>query len=206
MRIGFFGGSFDPPHVGHLSVALAAAREFSLDLALLAPTGRQPLKPGGAVASFEDRLAMVSLLCDSAMHVPGVRLEASALDAPLDDGSPNYTVDAIAALLRANRPDDRVFIIVGLDAFLGVRRWKSSDVLFQLGEWIVVSRPGFTSGDLVSLHLGADQLSRVHLLEYVHEDASATNVRALLAAGSDCVGLLPTSIVEYIRKHHLYET
>ena len=204
MRIGFFGGSFDPPHLGHLSVARAAAKAFALDRVLLAPTGRQPLKPSGAIASFEDRLAMVSLLCSSAVDVPEMHLEASALDSPRDDGSPNYTVAALSALKRTAAPSDRIFIIVGVDAFLSVRRWKASGALFALGEWIVVSRPGFSSKELASLDLDPEQLTRVHLLEHLREEASATNIRALIASGSDCSGLLPTSILQYIRGHHLY--
>ncbi|MGA8939135.1 MAG: nicotinate (nicotinamide) nucleotide adenylyltransferase [Acidobacteriaceae bacterium] len=205
MRIGFFGGSFDPPHLGHLSVSRAAANAFALDRVLLAPTGMQPLKPGGATASFEDRLAMVSLLCSSTPGMPEARLEASALDAPREDGSPNYTVDALSTLKRTVASSDRIFIIVGVDAFLGVRRWKSSRALFDLGEWIVVSRPGFSSKELASLlNLGPKQLARVHLLEHLREEASATNIRALIAAGSDCLGLLPASILQYIRGHHLY--
>src|ERR1700734_1006739 len=100
MRVGFFGGSFDPPHLGHLAVARAAAQAFALDTVLLAPTAHQPLKPHGADAPFEDRLAMVRLLCAGQ---PG--LEASELEAPTEAISPNYTIDTLRALraeLHAN--------------------------------------------------------------------------------------------------------
>lgn len=205
MRIGFFGGSFDPPHRGHLAVARAAAKDFSLDKVLLAPTGRQPFKADGAKAPFEDRLAMVALLCDDLSESAQVRLESSALDAPRADGSPNYTIDALDALkARSNRY--QLFLIVGIDAFLGVRQWKSSDRLFELGEWIVVSRPGFALEDVRSLQLSPDEVSRVHFLERIHEEASATNLRELLAAGSDCAGMIPPSVLAYIYRHHLYGT
>ena len=109
--------------------------------------------------------------------------------------------------LRGNcSPDDNLFFIVGADAFLDLRRWKAPDRLLELAEWIVVSRPGISLEGIQSLGLTSAQLSRVHLLEEVHEPASATDIRELLSAGSDCSGLLPGSILNYIRAHHLYGT
>ncbi len=93
MRIGYFGGSFDPPHRGHLAVARLARDRFGLDRVLLAPTARQPLKPGGPEAPWPDRLRMTELLC---LGEPG--LEASAIDGPRPDGAPNYTVDTLRRL------------------------------------------------------------------------------------------------------------
>jgi nicotinate-nucleotide adenylyltransferase len=206
MRIGFFGGSFDPPHLGHLAVARAAAETFALDRILIAPTAHQPLKPDGAAASFEERLAMVSLLCDLQPPDASPCFLPSSLDAPLPDGSPNYTVNTLSTLRKMSSVDDSIFVLIGADAFLGLRRWKSSDKLFDLAEWIVVSRPGVSLQELERLHFTAEQLRRVHLLEHIHEPASATHVRSLLSAGSDCAGLLPASVLDYIRAHHLYGT
>jgi nicotinate-nucleotide adenylyltransferase len=206
MRIGFFGGSFDPPHLGHLAVGRAAAESFSLDCVLFAPTAHQPLKSGGAIASFEDRFAMVSLLTELQPTAVTPRFESSRLDAPLPDGSPNYTVNTLSSLRKAISPFDNIFVIVGADAFLDLRRWHSPETLLDLAEWIVVSRPNFSLRQLDALCLTAVQLQRVHLLEHVHEPASATSIRALLATGSDCIGLLPPSILTYICDHHLYGT
>ena len=206
MRIGFFGGSFDPPHLGHLAVARASAQALSLDRILFAPTGRQPLKPDGAVASFEERLAMVSLLCDLQPINTRPQFETSSLDAPLPDGSPNYTVNTLSTLRSLSSPNDSIFVIVGADAFLDLRRWRSPDTLLDLAEWIVISRPGISLQQLQCLNLTPEQFHRVHLLEHLHEPASATNVRELLSAGSDCSGLLPGSILNYIRAHRLYGT
>ncbi len=206
MRIGFFGGSFDPPHWGHLAVGRAAADAFSLDRILFAPTAHQPLKPNGPYASFADRLAMVALLCALQQETVLPHFEPSSLDAPLPDGSPNYTIDTLLTLRNRCATSDIVFIIVGADAFLDLQRWKSPDTLLDLAEWIVVSRPGVSLQQMRHPHLTPWQLSRVHLLEHVHESASATEVRALLSAGSDCSDLLPGSILSYIRTHHLYGT
>ncbi len=206
MRIGFFGGSFDPPHLGHLAVGSAAAAAFSLDRILFSPTAYQPLKPGGANASFEDRLAMVALLCDLQPTNAPSHFEASSLDAPLPGDAPNYTVNTLSDLRNTISSDDSIFVIVGADAFLDLRRWRSPDALLDLAEWIVVSRPGFSLQQLDALNLTPAQLQRVHLLNGIYELASATNIRTLLSAGSDCLGLLPHSILDYIRSHHLYAT
>ena len=120
MRIGFFGGSFDPPHLGHLAVGRAAGAAFALDEILVAPTGRQPLKPGGPAAPFADRLEMVSLLCDLQPVDLAPRFVPSTIDAPRADGSPNYTIDALSALRSRCKDDDAIFVLVGADAFLGL--------------------------------------------------------------------------------------
>lgn len=206
MRIGFFGGSFDPPHLGHLAVGLAAARAFVLDKILIAPTGLQPLKPDGASASFQDRLAMVSLLCELQPAGSGAQFEPSEIDAPRKDGLPNYTVDTLATLRTRLDTSDSIFVLLGADAFLGLPAWKSHETLLSIADWIVVSRPGVSLQELEQLQLSSRQLKRVHLLEQVDEPASATDIRVLLRAGSDCADLLPGSILQYIRTHHLYGT
>jgi len=202
MRLGYFGGSFDPPHLGHLAMAAAAARAFSLDRVLFAPTGRQPLKPVGPSAAFPDRLAMTELLC---LAQQGADFEATAMDAPLSSGEPNYTVDALARLHR-EAPMDDIFVLVGADAFLELRRWREPDHLLELAEWIVVSRPGFALKQIDALDLTAAQRIRVHALEGVAEPANATHIREELRTGNDCTGLLPPAVLSYIRAHHLYET
>ena len=202
MRLGYFGGSFDPPHLGHLAMAGAATRAFSLDRVLFAPTGRQPLKPAGSVATFPDRLAMTELLCRAQQ---GADFEATAIDAPLANGEPNYTVDALA-LLHRQAPADEIFALVGADAFLDLRLWRDPDRLLELAEWIVVSRPGFALEQIDALNLTAAQRLRIHALDGVAEPANATRIREELRAGNDCDGLLPPAVLSYIRAHHLYGT
>jgi len=199
MRLGFFGGSFDPPHRGHLAVARAAAEGFRLDRVLLAPTARQPLKPDGPVASFEDRLEMVRLLGEG---VPG--FEASAVDEPEAGGQPNYTVDTLRRLRSGLSGADTIFVIVGVDAFLDLRRWRAPEELLAAAEWIVVTRPGFAPERLTELGLTPTQRGRVHLLEGVAEEVSATQIREALREGLDCSPLLPPAVLGYIRQHHLY--
>ncbi len=200
-HIGFFGGSFDPPHRGHLAAARAAAERFGLERVLLAPTARQPLKPDGPVASFDDRLEMVRLLCEE-----NATLEASAVDSPTPDGLPNYTIDTLQRLQATLAADDVIFVIVGVDAFLGLRRWRKPEQLLEAAEWIVVTRPGFSPDRLAELELNDEQRARVHLLDGVAEEVSATQIREALREGRDCEGLLPAAVLAYIRQQHLYGT
>jgi nicotinate-nucleotide adenylyltransferase len=199
MRIGFFGGSFDPPHRGHLTVARTVAATFRLDRLLLAPTAQQPLKPGGAAASFQDRLAMVEILCRGE-----ARFEPSALDAPRTHNEPNYTIDTLRHLRAEFAQYPEVYSIVGADSFLDLRRWRSPDLLLDIVNWIVVSRPGFALSALNKLGLSPEQRAHVYLLEGVTEPVSATEVRACLREGRDCSELVPYDVLSYIREHHLY--
>ena len=198
MRVALFGGSFDPPHHGHIAIATAAADVFDLDSVVFAPVGRQPLKPEGVPASFADRLAMVELACRA-----DPRFAVSDLDAPRSDSSPNYTVQTLATLQEA-MPDARLFNLVGADSFLDLRRWHEPERLLDVAEWIVVSRPGFPLADLSALGLTPRRRGRVHLLQTVHEDVAATDLRERLETGDQCVDVLDPAVSAYIQAHHLY--
>lgn len=212
MRIGYFGGSFDPPHRAHLLAAILAQGSFGLDHVLLAPTGRQPLKTAGAAAPFADRLRMVQLLCEG--H-PG--LLASAIDGPHPDGEPNYTVDTLRALrasLHTSLPGPslsqagadtppELFAIVGADAFLGLPHWRDPAELLRLAQWVVISRPGFAL-DAEALHLTPTQRSAVHLLPGLRENLSATGLRRRLHDNEDCRTLIPPKVLAYLQAHNLY--
>jgi nicotinate-nucleotide adenylyltransferase len=195
IRVALFGGSFDPIHRGHVAIATAAADRFGLGRVLFAPVGRQPLKDDGATASFEDRVGMVKLACAGDR-----RFEVSEVDAPRGDGSPNYTVDTLI-WLKEEMPETEQFVIVGADSFLDLRRWREPEQLLKLAEWIVVSRPGFRLQELTGV---ADANGRVHLLDGVHEDVSATELRVRLERGEDCADVLPAGVMDYIREHGLY--
>jgi len=198
MRVALFGGTFDPPHRGHLGIAAAAADVFALDRVLFAPTGQQPLKVGRDASPFADRLAMVGLACKA-----DPRFAASTVDAPRADGSPNYTVDALAQLAGL-LPHVTLYNLVGADSFLSLRQWHEPEKLLALAEWIVVSRPRYPLDNLASLELTEAERSRVHLLETVHEGVSATMLRERLAAGDDCDDFLPEAVASYVRSHGLY--
>jgi nicotinate-nucleotide adenylyltransferase len=220
MHIGLFGGTFDPPHRGHLAVANAVRERFALDRVLLAPAAVQPLKPDGVHASFADRLRMVELLCEDQ---PG--LEASAIDGPQPDGSPNYTIETLKRLRATLPAGAEISVIVGADAFLGLRQWKSPEDLLREARWIIVSRPGFDLRSLEARSLEARNLEamidatmiaamglppaqrpRVQILSDFANPVSATEVRERLHDREEAAGLVPPRVLEYIRARHLYGT
>ncbi len=141
---------------------------------------------------------MVGLLCGL-----DARFAVSDLDAPRADGKPNYTVDTLEEM-RELLPGARVFAIAGADSFLELPRWRAAERLLQLAEWIVVSRPGFSLGDLSGLGLPPGAMERVHLLGDVEERVSATELRGRLARGADCSDAVPGAVLEYVREHTLY--
>jgi nicotinate-nucleotide adenylyltransferase len=198
MRVALFGGTFDPPHRGHLGIATAASDAFALDRVLFAPTGQQPLKAGLGSSPFADRLTMVGLACKA-----DPRFASSTIDAPRADDTPNYTVDTLAQLADL-MPNATIYNLVGADSFLSLRQWRDPDKLLALAEWIVVSRPGYPLDNLAILKLTEAERGRVHLLETVHEDVSATMLRERLANGDDCGDLLSPAVASYIRSHGLY--
>jgi nicotinate-nucleotide adenylyltransferase len=199
MRVGYFGGSFDPPHRGHLRVALAAAKRFELERVLLAPTGSQPFKPDGLHAAYADRLEMVRRLVEREAGI-----EASEIDEPMQDGSHNYTVNALRRLRNDVGVEDEILSIVGIDAFLDIRMWREPEKLFELAEWVVVSRPGFDLSRMDEIGLVPSELRRVRVLDRVSEDVSATELRRMLHDGEDVGELVPSRVVEYIRARGLY--
>jgi nicotinate-nucleotide adenylyltransferase len=200
MRIALFGGTFDPPHRGHLAIARAAADAFQLDAVLFAPVGLQPLKENLTATSFADRLAMVQLACEA-----DPRFQASTIDAPRVDGGPNYTVDTLSKF-RDQMPAATIFNLVGSDSFLSLRSWREPHRLLHLAEWIVVSRPGSPLNDLSALRLTKEERGWIHLIETVHEEVSATDLRKRLDAGEDCGDLIPPQVDRYIHSHGLYRT
>ena len=200
MRVAWFGGTFDPPHRGHLRVAVAAADAFKLDIVLFSPTGRQPMKPAGASASFKDRLQMVTLTC-----AHDRRFEVSTLDAPRADARPNFTVDVLTQLRDQYPSPSRLFAIIGADGFMDLPNWRDSERLFELAEWIVVSRPGF--GDTPTREESSELVGKqaLEFLGGVHEDISATALRRRLACRENCDKFLLPEVSAYIQEHHLYQ-
>jgi nicotinate-nucleotide adenylyltransferase len=139
LRVAFFGGSFDPPHLGHLAVARAARDALGLDAVLFAPVGTQALKPHGAAASFDDRLEMTRLA------IAGERgFEVSLIDAPRADqiGRPNYTIDTLTTLRAVLPKSAALFCLMGADSLLNLRQWHRAAEIPFAAEIIVASRPG----------------------------------------------------------------
>jgi nicotinate-nucleotide adenylyltransferase len=220
MRIAFFGGTFDPPHCGHIAIARAAIRRLALDQVLVAPVGTQPFKAGSAHSSFEDRLAMVRL---AVTGEPG--LVASSIDAPLANGQLNYTFDTLHRLRSQLQSADTLFCLLGADSFLTVRSWHRCAELLVFCNFIVAGRPGFSLKEVhaalpegventgerretgytrLTLSGPSGRSSELFLLPDLDKDISATEIRADLAEGSTPQTVLPSTVAEYIRSHGLY--
>ncbi len=148
-RVAFFGGSFDPPHLGHLAVARAARAAFRLDTVLFAPVGAQPLKPEGSASSFEQRLAMTRL---AIAGEPG--FEVSLADAPKLSREhsfvPNYTLATLEGLRAGLAPECALFCLMGADTFFGLHRWRRAAEIPFVAPLIVASRPGQRPGKMVA--------------------------------------------------------
>ena len=234
-RIALFGGSFDPPHHGHLAVAAAAADHFALDQVLFAPVDRQPFKGQFPASDFVHRYAMTALAIQG-----DVRFVPSLLDAPGNHDlrepndtrpnyTPNYTVDTLerlrVSLIAASEPT-ALFTLLGADSWLDIGRWHQSARLLALTDWIVAARPGFSlagaeaalpptvkaqpirDGDEggLELHHADETITRVWFLPHLHEDISATELRAALDRGQADTGLLPAAVRSYIAKTGIYSS
>jgi nicotinate-nucleotide adenylyltransferase len=230
-RIAFFGGSFDPPHCGHLAVARAARDAFRLDTVLFAPVGAQPLKPEGSSASFEERVAMTRLA------IEGERgFAVSLADAPKASGkrgpAPNYTIDTLECLRGERGHDCTMYCLMGADSFFGLRRWHRAAELPFVSPLIVASRPGQPLERLQeALPTGlalepAPEGNRnetgvevrayfvvnaggarapFYLLPGLDVEISATKIRNNLRGGAAAEkALVPEPVAEYIRSHGLY--
>lgn len=144
-RVAYFGGSFDPPHLGHLAVARAARAALRLDVVLFAPVGAQPLKTQGSTASFEDRVEMTRLGIEGE---PGMSL--SLADAPISTAapndspnySPNYSVDTLTRLRAELPPGCTLYCLMGADSFFTLPRWHRAAEIPFIAPLIVASRPG----------------------------------------------------------------
>ena len=194
MNLAIFGGTFDPIHNGHLEVARAARREYFLDRILFIPASQPPHKPDRSVASYEHRFEMVRLAC--AEHPA---FAASRLEGPAGDGGRSYTIQTIRRVAAQLTPHDRLFFIIGADAFAEITTWYRWRQVTEEVEFIVVSRPGY-SLDESALPPGA----LVHWLRSVHSNVSSTEIRRRLASGQTTRGMLPSPVARYISRFHLY--
>jgi len=184
-RVCVFGGTFDPIHDAHIRIAEEAKLKFKLDLMLLVPAGNPPHKD--AFTPFEDRFRMVELACDQ--H-PG--LEASALEAGTEH---SYTIDTIERVRKQLEPEDKLFFLIGADAFGDLETWKGWKELVQLTEFIVVARPESE----YKVPAGA----KVHRLDGLALQISSSDIRACLACADETPDL-NEKVRAYIEERGLY--
>lgn len=214
MRIALFGGTFDPIHSGHLRAARAAARKLRLDRILFVPSGNPPHKVDDGLAPFAHRYAMVALAtaADS-------RFVPSLLESPTPDGRLRYSIDTVRAVRRQLKRTDKLYFLMGADAFLDLPHWKEFGRLLDSANFIVVSRHGFTVKQLTNI-LPAGMASNAkskHQTEIVRlkrtvilglsglkVDISSRQIRTAVRQGKRVTGLVPRLVEQYIQKEGLY--
>ncbi|MDE3100769.1 MAG: nicotinate-nucleotide adenylyltransferase [Chloroflexota bacterium] len=183
MKLGVFGGTFDPVHYGHLAIALAAIESLALDRVVFVPAKRSPLKNDVPVASAADRVAMLErAIADEP------RFECSRLE--IERPAPSYSVDTLAALSGKGT----LFLILGADAARDIERWKDVARIRALATVVVARRPGSE----MPAERGLVPLDAALM------DVSSRDLRARAARGRSLRYLVPDSVWRYITDRDLY--
>ncbi len=188
MRIGVLGGSFNPPHIGHLIVASDAFEALGLDVLMIVPAAANPLKGVQAAGSTpEQRLEMVRLTFGGDQ-----RFEVSSME--LERGGLSYTVDTLQAL-KAQYPDAELTLLMGMDSYRMLDRWRQPDRIRELAMVAVLARAG-----------NDDQVAPpgVTVVTTRRVDVSASEIRARVTAGKSIRGFVVESVERYISAAELY--
>ncbi|MEW6515156.1 MAG: nicotinate-nucleotide adenylyltransferase [Pseudomonadota bacterium] len=212
--LGILGGTFDPVHLAHLALARAALERLGIAQVRWIPAGRPPHR-ASPQATPEDRLAMVGL---AIADEPRFALDASEAHS----SAPSYTVNTLARLRRHYGPAKPLVLLMGADAFRGLRTWHRWEEILGLAHIAVATRPGFplaavdaTLVDLLgrcrlaSADFSQEPAGGIFPFELVAGTVSATEARALIAAGAPnakLLELLPGPVLDYIHQHHLYRS
>jgi nicotinate-nucleotide adenylyltransferase len=233
MNIGLFGGTFDPIHRGHLALARAARERCKLARIVFVAANIPPHKQRQPLLAFAHRYAMIALATAEEKD-----FAPSLLEAPEDFSSeisgkekarapkPNYTIDTVKRLKQSFKKADRLFLLIGIDAFADIAKWHQAEALFRECEFVVASRPGFSLADVANA-LPASLRPRVevtrpfhkqaatgdlvlkgvtiHLLDEVYQPISSTAVRDAAAAGKPLGRFVEPAVAEYIKKMGLYK-
>jgi nicotinate-nucleotide adenylyltransferase len=231
MNIGLFGGTFDPIHRGHMALARAAREKFALKRILFVPANVPPHRQHQPTAAFAHRYAMVALatagvkeFVPSLLEAPGVvTMPPRQKKGQPAEPAANYTIDTIRRLKTTFGRSDRLFFLIGIDAFKDIAKWREAEALFRECEFIVASRPGYSLADVANAlpeklrpaaaatkpfarHAATGDLVLpgvcLHLLEGINEPASATAIRQ--AGKRPPVRFLDPAVAEYIKKTGLY--
>jgi nicotinate-nucleotide adenylyltransferase len=191
VRIGLFGGTFDPPHVGHLLAGSDAHEALALDRLLFVPAGTQPFKSGRVVATGEQRLEMLRLMIgeDRRFAVEPVEIERGGL---------SYTVDTVQALAKRER-GATLFLLIGEDLAAQFATWREPERIARLSEVVVLHRSGVPAAP------GNEQAEpSLRRIETRRVDVSSTEIRSRVAAGRPIRGFVTDAVARYIDATALY--
>lgn len=198
-RIGILGGTFNPPHIGHLDIAKKICIEFALDKILFLPVGMPPHKKNVYVADKFDRAAMVELLIQ---HEPN--MEVCMIEI-LREGY-TYTIDSISEL-RMMYPNTEFYYIIGTDTLYQLETWRNFRRVFELTKFICIFRPG---DDMFEINEYIDRLKREYsvdilLSESSGPDISSTEIRELIFKNQNISGYVSERVSKYIKENNVYD-
>lgn len=206
-RIGLFGGSFDPPHLGHLLLAESAREELQLDKVYFIPARQSPLKGWAAFATSEERLAMVGLAVADNPFFAVCRVE-------LDREPPSYTVDTVK-YFHGLFPEAELWLILGEDNLAELHRWHRVDELLGLARVGVGKRPGNNGNSGYCANGSRDEKrfpvlvgreERIRFFAHPAIELSSQEIRERIQAGRSIYYRVPEKVREYIEKHRLYRS
>lgn len=197
-RIGIFGGTFNPVHLGHVRLAQHYCRQLALDRLLVIPTQQPPHKTAPDLLPVETRLQLCRLAFAGEERVSVSDIEARR-------PGKSFTCDTVAEL-RRQWPDAQLFLLVGSDMFLGFRRWKNWEYLLENTTLCTAARH---PGELGALQKAAAELSGEGrnppmVFDFPVLVVSSTQIRQMLAAGEDCSQLLPPAVYDQLKRHPLF--
>ncbi|MFC1860326.1 nicotinate-nucleotide adenylyltransferase [Chloroflexota bacterium] len=197
MKIGVLGGTFDPIHMGHLTLAEEVGAGLKLAKILFVPAGQPWLNKTSSISTAEHRVEMVRLAIAGQPHFILSTIEIDEL--------PSNTVDTIAELLAELSPRDELFFIMGWDNLAELPLWKEPSRLITMCRLVAVPRPGYPLPDLNALEASIPGLSQsVIVLDKPKVDISASEIRRRVAQGLSIRHLVPEAVDEYIRQYKLY--
>ena len=201
MRIGIFGGSFDPVHLGHLLIAMHAWEQLRLDELRMVPAAQSPLKPIGVHAGTEQRLEMLRLAISG---TDPLRID----DSELRRGGVSYTVETLAAI-RLAQPAAELLLIMGADSLASITRWHQPERILQLATLAVVRRGGMPAIDYSVLESLANRQQIEHCrdaeLSMPMIELSSSELRQRVAEGRTIRFRTPRAVEAYIAAHGLYQ-
>ena len=196
-RIGVLGGTFDPPHLGHLWLAALAADALDLHRVLFMPAAQPPHKGGRLISRATDRLLMTRLAIqsDPAFELSGLEMERPG---------PSYTIDSVTELKRLYA-DAELFLVMAADSLAQIDTWREPDRLLDEVEWAVGPRTGAELPDRSALEERfGDRAARIHLLAGPSLEVSSSEIRRRVAAGHTIRYLVPRNVEELIIDRGLY--
>ena len=197
MKIGIFGGTFDPVHQGHMIIGEQVMDELDLDRMIFLPGGIPPHKEASSVrASAEDRLKLVNAAVSGNERFSVDRIE-------IDAGRPMHSVETVS-LLKARSPQDEWFFVTGADEVSNLLTWKDPDRLLEEVVMVAATRPGYDLSRLDHLEDGLQNFDRIFPVECSRVDISATNIRRRILQGKSIRYLVPEAVHEIIEQKELY--